>query len=156
MYFLALVLFIVFLVFSTLISAPLAFFIDVPSILIIFSFSIPMLMASGLLSDFIRGFKIMGKKVNVWSIIELNRTEIALHLAVKLILYSGLLGSIIGAISILSNLSNLSNMGQNLAVASITFLYSVLIIFLLLPVQAKVKSMILTMEKEYFDEETAK
>lgn len=98
----------------------------------------------------------MGKKVNVWSIIELNRTEIALHLAVKLILYSGLLGSIIGAISILSNLSNLSNMGQNLAVASITFLYSVLINFLLLPVQAKVKSMILTMEKEYFDEETAK
>ena len=37
-------------------------FIDLPSILIILAFSLPMLMASGLFSDFIRAFKIMGKK----------------------------------------------------------------------------------------------
>jgi len=57
----------------------------------------------------------------------------------------------------LSNISDLAHLGQNLAVTIITILYSILIAFLLLPVQAKVKSMILTMDKEYIiDEETAK
>lgn len=156
MYFVGLVLFIAFLVFSTLISGSLAFFIDLPSIMIILSFSIPILMASGLFSDFIRGFKIMGKKVNIWSMIELNKTKIALSLAVKLLLFSGILGSIIGIISILANSSSISMIGPNLAISSLTLLYSVLIVFILLPVQAKVKAMILTMDKEYIDEETAK
>jgi flagellar motor component MotA len=88
--------------------------------------------------------------------IELSRTEIALRLAIKLLLFSGLLGSIIGMISILSSLSNMNHLGQNLAVSFLTVLYSVLIVFILLPVQAKVKAMILTMDKEYIDEETAK
>jgi len=88
--------------------------------------------------------------------IELNRTEIALRLAIKLILFSGLLGSIISVISILSRINNMAHIGQNLAVSIITMLYSILITFILLPVQAKVKSMIITMDKEYIDEETAK
>ena len=156
MYFVGLILFIVFLVFSTMLSGSLASFIDLPSILIILSFSVPILMASGLFSDFIRGFKIMGKKVNIWSIIELSKTELALRLAIKLLLFSGLLGSIIGIISILANSSSIDMIGPNLAVASLTLLYSVLIVFILFPVQAKVKAMILTMDKEYIDEETAK
>jgi flagellar motor component MotA len=88
--------------------------------------------------------------------IELSRTEIALRLAIKLLLFSGLLGSIIGMISILSSLSNMNHLGQNLAVSFLTVLYSILIVFILLPVQAKVKAMILTMDKEYINEETAK
>jgi flagellar motor component MotA len=88
--------------------------------------------------------------------IELKRTEIALSLAVKLLLFAGLLGSIIGIISILANLSNKNMLGPNLAISFLTLLYSVLIVFILLPVQAKVKAMILTMDKEYIDEETAK
>jgi flagellar motor component MotA len=88
--------------------------------------------------------------------IELNRTEIALRLAIKLLLSSGLLGSIIGIITLLSNISNMNHLGQNLAVSFLTVLYSILIVFILLPVQAKIKSMIITMDKEYIDEETAK
>ena len=156
MYFADIALFIAFLVFSTIISGSIAFFIDLPSVLIILSFTIPMLMASGLFTDFIRGFKIMGNKVNLWSKIELNKTEIALSLAIKLLLFSGLLGSIIGMISILASLSNLSKIGPNLAVSSLTLLYSVLIVFILLPVQFKVKAMILTMDKEYIDEKSTK
>ena len=156
MYFVGFVVFIAFLVFTTLVSGSLAFFIDLPSILIILAFSLPMLMASGLFSDFIRAFKIMGKKINVWSIIELNRTEISLRLAIKLLLFSGLLGSIIGILSILSNTSNMAHIGQNIAVSILSILYSILFVFILLPVQAKVKSMILTMDKENIDEEAAK
>lgn len=155
MYFVGIILFIAFLVLSTLMSGSLASFIDLPSILIILSFSIPMLMASGLHSDFIRAFKIMGKRVNIWSMIELKRTEIALRLAIKLIIASGTLGSIIGIISIFLSVSNIIHLGQNLAVSLLTVLYSILIVFILLPVQAKVKSMIVTMDKEYIDEEAS-
>lgn len=156
MYFVGFVIFIVFLVASTLMSGSLASFIDLPSMLIILSFNIPMLMASGLISDFIRAFKIMGKRVNTWSMIELNRTETALRLVIKLLLLSGLLGSIIGIISILANSSSIDMIGPNLAVSFLTLLYSVIIVFILFPIQAKVKAMMLTIDKEYIDEETAK
>lgn len=148
MYFIGLVMFIAFLVFSTMLSGSLASFIDLPSILIIMAFSIPMLMASGLFSDFIRGFKIMGQRINTWSLIELKRTEAALKLMVRLLVLSGLLGSIIGVVSIASSLSDVSKLGPNLAVALLTLLYSILMVFILLPIQVKVKTMILTIDKE--------
>ncbi|MBM7685988.1 MotA/TolQ/ExbB proton channel family protein [Defluviitalea raffinosedens] len=148
MYFIGVVIFIAFLVCTTLLSGSLALFIDFPSILIILAFSIPMLMASGLFADFIRAFKIMGKKINVWSRIELNRTEISLRLAIKLVLLSGSLGTIIGMIALLSNISDKAQIGRNLAVSILSIFYSILIIFLLLPLQAKVKSMIQTMDQE--------
>ena len=156
MYFAGFVIFIALLIISTSLSGSMAFFVDLPSMLIILAFSLPMLMASGLFPDFIRAFKIMGRKVNVWSMIELNRTEIALRLAIKLLLSSGLLGCIIGIVSMLSTTGGMRNLGPNIAVSLLTVLYSILIVFILLPLQAKVKSMILTMEKEYIDEETAR
>lgn len=154
MYFLGLVVFMVFLVFSTMLSNSLASFIDLPSITITLAFSIPMLMASGLLPDFIRGFKIMGQKNNTWSLFELKKTEIALQLMIKLLLFSGLFGSIIGIVSILSNFSGMSTIGPNLSLSILTFFYSVLIVFILLPVKAKVKAIILAFDKECPDEES--
>lgn len=154
MYFLGLVVFMVFLVCSTLLSNSLASFIDLPSITITLAFSIPMLMASGLLPDFIRGFIIMGQKINTWSLFELKKTEIALQLMIKLLLFSGLFGSIIGLVSILSNFSGMSTIGPNLSLSILTFFYSVLIVFILLPIKAKVKAIILEFEKECSDEES--
>jgi flagellar motor component MotA len=113
-----------------------------------------MLMASGLLTDFIRGFKIMGQKINTWSLFDLKKTEIALKLMIKLLLLSGLLGSMIGTVAMISSFSDISKIGPNLAVASLTLLYSVLTVFILLPVQAKVRAIILTMDKEYSYEKT--
>lgn len=154
MYFVGLVVFISFLVGSTVLSGALASFIDLSSIIIVLTFSIPMLMASGLLTDFIRGFRIMGQKVNTWSLFELKKTEISLRLMIRLLLLSGLLGCLICIISILSSFSAISKIGPNLAIASLTLLYSVLMVFILLPVQAKVKAIILTMDKESLYEET--
>ncbi len=154
MYFLGLVVFIVFLICSTMLSGSIASFIDLPSIVITLAFSIPLLMASGLLPDFVRGFKIMGQKFNTWSLFELKKTEIAIQLMIKLLLFSGLLGGIIGIVSILSNLSDISKIGPNLAVTILTFLYSVLFVFILLPVKAKVKAIIITLDKECPNEES--
>lgn len=148
MYFVGLVVFIAFLVFSTLLSGVLASFIDLPSIILILSFSIPMLMASGLFTDFIRGFRIMGQKVNIWSLLELKKTEVALKLMVKLLLLSGLLGGMIGVVAIASGLSEIGKIGPNLAIALLTLLYSALLVFIVLPIQAKVRAIILTIDKE--------
>ncbi|MEN6312973.1 MAG: hypothetical protein ABFD25_01860 [Clostridiaceae bacterium] len=146
MYFVGLIAFLFFLVCSALISTTLSHFIDMPSIVIILAFSISMLMASGLFPDFLRGFKIIGEKVNTWSIIELKKTEIALELMIKLLLLSGLLGSLIGLVSILANLNDLSKLGPCIGVSALSFLYSVVIVFILLPVKAKVNAIIQTME----------
>ncbi len=154
MYFLGLVVFIVFLICSTMLSGSIASFIDLPSIVITLAFSIPMLMASGLLPDFVRGFKIMGQKFNTWSLFELKKTEIAIQLMIKLLLFSGLFGCVIGIVSILSNLSDISKLGPNLAVTILTFLYSVLFVFILLPVKAKVKAIIITFDKECSNEKS--
>ena len=153
MYFIGLVVFIAFLVCSTFFSGALASFIDLPSIIVILAFSVPMLMASGLVADFIRGFKIMAQKVNTWSLFELKKTEIALKLMIRLLILSGLLGSMIGIVGIASSFTDISKLGPNLAIALLTLLYSILICFILLPVQAKVKAIILTMDKEYLYEE---
>lgn len=153
MYFVGLVIFIAFLVCSTFFSGALAPFIDLPSIILVLAFSIPMLMASGLLKDFMRGFRIMGQKVNTWSLFELKKTEIALKLMIKLLILSGLLGSMIGIVGIASNFTDIVKIGPNLAVASLTFLYSVLIVFILLPVKARVKAVIITMDMENSYEE---
>ena len=152
MYFVGLVLFIAFLIFSTLLSGSLVSFIDLASIVVVLGFSFPLLMASGLLSDFLRAFKIMGSRVNVWSMIELNKTELTLRLAMKLLLISGLSGTIIGMISIASHLSDMSALLPSIGVALLTLFYSILLVFILFPMQAKVKAMILTMDKDYNNE----
>lgn len=146
MYFLGLIIFLAFLTCTVLFLGSPAALIDLPSISLILSFSITMLLASGLFPDFIRCFKIMGKGVNTWSALELRKTEIALSLMIKLLLLSGLLGSITGTISILASLSDISVVGPNLAVAILTFFYSVLLVFILLPVKAKVTAMLQTMD----------
>jgi flagellar motor component MotA len=126
-------------------GAPVSF-IDLPSIVLILAFTLAMLLASGLLPDFLRGFKIMGKKVNDFSMLELEKTDIALRLAVKLLLLSGFLGTLIGVIAILTQLNDMSDFSKSLAVSLLTLLYSVLVVFILMPIKAKVKAIIKTIE----------
>lgn len=146
MYLIGIIVYLALLIGTTLLVGSPGAFIDLPSIIIILVFSISMLMASGLLRDLIRGFKIMGKTENTYTVLELQKTEIAVGLAIKLLLLSGVLGSLIGVIAMLSGLSDLSLIGKNLAVALLTMLYALLLVFILLPVRARVKAIIQTLE----------
>jgi flagellar motor component MotA len=146
MYVIGLIIYLAFLVGTTLLVGAPGAFIDLPSLMIILVFSISMLMASGLLPDLMRGFKLMGKKVNTYSSLELKKTEIAAGLMIKLLLLSGLLGSLIGSIAMLAGLSDISLLGKNLAVALLTLLYALLLVFILLPVRAKVRAVIQTLD----------
>lgn len=146
MYFIGLLIYLALLIGTTLLVAAPAAFIDLPSIIVILVLSFSMLLASGLLPDLFRGFKVMGRKENIFTALELHKTEIAVGLTIKLLLLSGFLGFMIGLVGMLSSLSDLSLIGKNLAVAMLTLLYALLLIFILLPVKAKVKAIIQTLE----------
>ena len=145
MYLLGILIFMVLLVYSTLLSATLNVYIDFPSILLIIGFTIPILMASGLLGDFIKGFRVMSEKENSFTKLELNRMLIANKLSITLFLLSGIMGSIIGGIGILTHLSNMQ-IGPSLAMAVLTFFYALVLTLLLIPIQAKIKTILSTFE----------
>ena len=145
MYFFGILIFMGLLIYSTLLSATLNVYIDFPSIVLIIGFTIPILMASGLLGDFMKGFKVMSEKENSFTALELKRMLIANKLAISLILLSGIMGSIIGGIGILTHLDNLQ-IGPSLAMAVLTFFYAIIFTVLFIPIQAKIKTILSTLE----------
>lgn len=145
MYFIGILIFMGLLIGTTQFSATLKAYIDFPSIVVILGFTIPILMASGLLGDFAKGFKVMGEKENSFTALELKRMLIANKLAITLILLSGIMGSIIGGIGILSRLENMQ-IGPSLAMAVLTFFYAIVFTVLLIPIQAKIKTILTTLE----------
>ncbi|MGE5677221.1 MAG: hypothetical protein ACM3ZR_04105 [Pseudomonadota bacterium] len=148
MYIIGITIFLGFLAFSASMSGGLSAFVDLPSLILILSFSIPMLMASGLTQDFTRGFRIMGQKINTCSLLELRKTQTAIKLMVKLLLISGLIGTLAGIVGMAVTMHDMSYFMPNLAVSLLTLLYSLLFICLLLPVKARVNAIILTIKKE--------
>jgi flagellar motor component MotA len=146
MYIIGLIIYLALLIGLAFFSGAPVSFIDFPGLILILAFTVSMLLASGLLPDFVRGLKAMGKKVNEYSLLELEKTDIALKLAIKLLLFSGTLGTMIGIIAMLAQMTDMSLFLKNLAVALLTMLYSVLLVFILLPVKAKIKAIIKTVE----------
>lgn len=146
MYFIGIIVFLAFMVFMTSLSSSIILFVDLPSLLVIVVLSFSIMLASGLLSDFFKGFKLMGRTVNIYSAIELKRIKRANKLAIRSILLSGIIGTVTGTMQLLANISDPNAVGPNLAVALITVFYSLVFISLILPMQAKVNTILDTME----------
>lgn len=142
MYFVALLIFII-VVFGTFIltNGYLAF-LDIPTFIVLISFFVPMMFSSGLHKDFARAFNIIATKSNSYTTIELKKSLIAIGLAIKLILVSGFLLSIIGFVAMLSQLSDPSQLGPSLAVAILSILYSLFTTILFLPIQYRIKALL--------------
>lgn len=145
MYLVGILIFLGLLLGTTLISATLITYIDFPSIVVIIGFTVPILMASGLLGDFLKGFKVMGQKENSFTALELKRMLIANKLGITLILLSGIMGTIIGSIGMLTHLTDMM-IGPSLAVAVLTSFYALILTFVLIPIQAKIKAILITLE----------
>jgi len=146
MYLIGIIIFLVLLVLLSSLNSGFMVFLDFPSLIIILALSIPTLMASGLLPDFFKGFKLMGQNVNYYTKLDLERILEANKLAVSAFLLSGAIGLISGFIGVLTNLADPSALGHNLAVALYTVLYSLIFIALVLPIKSRVKTIINTME----------
>ncbi len=151
MYIIALLLLIFSLVFATALGQPLESIynvLDLPSLLIILIITIPMVLASGLFPDLKRAFKLITLKNVVYTKLELQRSLEAVRLTVKLVVFSGIFGSLIGLINILRYLSNPEYLGPNMSVMLICLLYSLFGGFIFMPIMAKIKVMLFSLEEK--------
>lgn len=146
MYFIGVILFFVVMFVLGISNGSVALLVDFPSILLILALSIPTLMASGLLPDFLKGFKLMGQKVNYYSKIDLERILEAHKLATSVLFLSGGMVIVLSAAIILTTLDDLSHLGPSLALALFSVLYSLILNALILPIKSKVRVILKTME----------
>lgn len=151
MYIIALLLLIFTLVFTTALGQPLESIynvLDLPSLLIILIITIPMVLASGLFPDLKRACKVITLKKIAYSRLELQRSLEAVKLTVKLVVFSGIFGSLVGLINILRYLSDPKYLGPNISVMLICLLYSVFGGFIFMPILAKLRVMLFELEEQ--------
>lgn len=139
MYVVSMILFLVILILSVSIWSMATLYVDLPSLVLIVTFTVPILFASGLHMDFLKSFKLMRSKENLFSVIELKRMLQAVKLVIKTTLTSGILGSLIGSIAILSKGTFVLG---HFSVAMISLLYGIIFVLVLLPIEARIKATI--------------
>ncbi len=128
--------------------------LNLPSLIIILVFTVPVLVRGGVWKDFMRAFFLM-KKGYACHLSELRRTQDVLEMLQRQVFCAGILSMLLTLISIMRNLSDPATLGPNLAVAILTILYATVIEMLLLPLQLEVKRRIIDfMELDEDTEET--
>ena len=120
----------------------LSYFIDLPSLICILVFCIPVLLRNGLWKDFIRAIKLL-RKTYVCRLSELKRTLDVVEL------YAGIICTIAPFIFVLRRIDEPAVLGINISVVLIVVLYTAILELLLLPLQVEVKRRII----DYMEEE---
>lgn len=146
MYLIGILIFVILLGALAMFSGGIIAYMDFPSLLVVLGLCLPILMASGLMTDFINGFKLMGSRVNPFSIIELRRIEQANRLVMTTLMLSGIMGTLIGIVGMMTHITQADAILPGLAVAVLTTLYALVFVFMVLPVQAKVRAVLSTLE----------
>jgi len=109
-----------------------AWFLDLPSFLLIALILFPGLIIMGAWKDFIKAFSV---GIRSYSLLELKNIIEAVGAAQKLTLFGALFAIIISAVLLLGRLDDLAIMGANLAVCFLSGFYAVIIEFILLPLR---------------------
>lgn len=120
----------------------LLFLIDMPSLIIILIFTVPVLFRGGVWKDFKRAWQLLRKDYNC-HLSEIRRSLDVVEMLQKQVLYAGVLSLLLTLILILGMLSDLASLGPNLAVAVLTMLYAMIFEMLLLPLQLEAKRRII-------------
>ena len=110
----------------------IAWFIDLPSLILIVMILIPGLLIMGEWKDFIKSFSVGVKPYNL---LELKNIIEAVGAAQKLTIYGALFAIIISGILLMGRLDDPSTIGPNLAVCFLSGFYAVIIEFFLLPLR---------------------
>ena len=138
--------FILFILTLILIFSPMAIVIDFQSLIVILGITIPVLLLSGLFKDFVKSFRLLTLSENPFSKIELKKMQASIKLTIKLLGFSGILAAFVGIIASLNGFTDMAILFSNLAISLIAPLYSVLFIIILLPIEAKIKAILSTLE----------
>ena len=116
---------------------------DLVSLLIVIIITVPFILVTGLHKDFVNAFRFtIGKTTKANSILELKRAKEAIILAGRAIVCSGIIGTCLGAITVLYELEELHVLGVNLAVCLLCSFYAALFYLLLVPIRSKLELLI--------------
>ncbi len=110
----------------------IAWFVDLPSLLLIVLLLIPGLLIMGEWKDFVKSFSV---GIRPYSLLEIKNIIEAVGAAQKLTIYGALFAIIISGVLLLGRLDDPSTIGPNLAVCFLAGFYAVIIEFLLLPLR---------------------
>lgn len=116
--------------------------LDIPSLVIMLVFTVPVLLKSGVWRDFKRAWRLL-KKDYTCHLSELRRTLDVVEMMQKQVIYAGVICMLLSFVTILGLLSDLASLGPMMAVAILTMLYAVIFEMLLLPLQLEVKRRII-------------
>lgn len=114
-------------------------FLDVPSLLVVLLFDSMILISSGLTKDFNNAFRMALKNGKEKGLSEIKRAIEAVALVRKTTLAAGVFSMIFGLIMAIGQLDDPAMMGPNLAVASLTLLYALAVVLILLPLESRLK-----------------
>ena len=113
-------------------------FLDIPSLILTVGFLILGLGISGQLKDFIVGLKAAYVGKHVLDKVQIEKAEYALDFGIKIVLITGVITALISFVTIMASLDDPSAMGPNLAVATLTVLYGIVLSMVLLIFKARV------------------
>ncbi len=110
--------------------APIQYFIDIPTILIILAIVIVGMLVFGCQKDFHKTFSIGQKN---YSLLELKNIKLSVSVCQRLIVCGSLISIVIGVISFLQNFSDPATTGPALAVAFLSAFYGAVLESFTLP-----------------------
>lgn len=127
--------------------------LNLSSLFIILIIVFPLLIFSGQLNYFLMGIKIAAGKIKKAPSGEIKKVIIAVKLTIRLIIVAGLIGFLVGAISILSTAASIQRIGGAIGLSVISILYSLFGIAFLIPVQARAEAFLIDISKTPIDTE---
>lgn len=120
----------------------LTYLIDIPSLIIMLVFTVPVLFKGGVWKDFKRAWRLL-KKDYTCHLDEVRRALDVVEMMQKQVLYAGVVCVLLTLITIFRRLSDPASLGPNLSVAILTMLYAMIFEMLLLPLQLEAKRRII-------------
>lgn len=129
-------------------SAPLAAFIDVPSLMIVLGTTFSLLLCTGNLSNALKAIAAFLSQSEI-SATEQKAYSNSLETTLFIACFSGLLGASIAIIQMFQDLSTPSSLGQGIAVAFLTILYGTLFsLFPIIPAQLYIRNKNIVIEEK--------
>lgn len=126
----------------------ISWFLDLPSILLMILFVIPILVGSGVFKDINRAFAMVVHRKKEYTLTELKHGEHAISVLMRAVVTAGLYVTVISLIVLFANIYGMEGMEMgkvcaNLVVAILPAFYVLMVELLLLPVQASLKRRII-------------
>ncbi|MCM1272929.1 MAG: helix-turn-helix domain-containing protein [Clostridium sp.] len=117
----------------------IVYYLDFPTLIFITVILVMFLLAAGLFKDFFHAFVLAFKKEQHGQVDVYERAENAVWLAIKSLVFGGLVTFLFYFVFVLHDLGNTISIGSDVAVAALSLLYGIFLATLLLPVRVRLR-----------------